>query len=269
MLEFVVPPETFPDPTGKTSQGRRVVAVIPARYQSSRLPGKPLADIAGLPMIEHVYRRASAARGIDTVLVATDDERIARVVEQFGGQVRMTRADHRTGTDRIAEAVSDLACDVVVNVQGDLPLLEPAMLTELVNPLRTDPAVEMSTLCTQASPEDYDNPNVVKVVLDRAGNALYFSRSPIPYFRFGPAEAGVVSGFSRTFKHIGLYGFRRDFLLRFAALPQTPLERAESLEQLRALEHGYRIRTVITRHTTIEVDTPDDLERVRHEPITR
>jgi 3-deoxy-manno-octulosonate cytidylyltransferase (CMP-KDO synthetase) len=225
-------------------------------------------------MIEHVYRRASAALGIDAVLVATDDERIARVVEQFGGQVRMTRADHRTGTDRIAEAVSDLDCDVVVNVQGDLPLLEPAMLTELVSPLRTDPALEMSTLCTQASPEDYDNPNVVKVVLDRAGCALYFSRSPIPFYRQHPTAGGrydddVVSGFSRTYKHLGLYGFRRDFLFTFAALPQTPLERAESLEQLRALEHGYRIRTVITRHTTIEVDTPDDLERVRHEPITR
>jgi 3-deoxy-manno-octulosonate cytidylyltransferase (CMP-KDO synthetase) len=262
VLEFAVPPETFPDHIGKTSQGPRVVAVIPARYQSSRLPGKPLADIAGQPMIEHVYRRASEARGIDSVLVATDDERIARAVEQFGGKVRMTRADHRTGTDRIAEAVHDLACDVVVNVQGDLPLLEPAMLTELVAPLRTDPVVVMSTLCTQASSEDCDNPNVVKVVLDRAGNALYFSRSPIPFYRFSPPEG-------RTFKHIGLYGYRRDFLFTFAALPQTPLEQAESLEQLRALEHGYRIRTVITRHTTIEVDTPDDLERVRHEPITR
>jgi 3-deoxy-manno-octulosonate cytidylyltransferase (CMP-KDO synthetase) len=262
MLEFAVPPETFPDRIGKMSQGPRVVAVIPARYQSSRLPGKPLADIAGHPMVEHVYRRAAEARGIDSVLVATDDERIARAVEQFGGKVRMTRADHRTGTDRIAEAVSDLACDVVVNVQGDLPLLEPAMLTELVDPLRTDPTTVMSTLCTQASPEEYDNPNVVKVVLDRAGNALYFSRSPLPYLRSGPPQGG-------PYKHIGLYGYRRDFLFTFAALPQTPLEQAESLEQLRALEHGYRIRTVITRHTTIEVDTPDDLERVRHEPITR
>jgi 3-deoxy-manno-octulosonate cytidylyltransferase (CMP-KDO synthetase) len=262
MLEFAVPPETFPDRIGNVSQGPRVVAVIPARYQSSRLPGKPLADISGQPMIEHVYRRASEARGIDSVLVATDDERIARAVEQFGGAVRMTRAEHRTGTDRIAEAVSDVACEIVVNVQGDLPLLEPEMLTELVAPLRGDAGVVMSTLCTQASPEDYDNPNVVKVVLDRSGYALYFSRSPLPYLRGAPPDGG-------PYKHIGLYGYRRDFLLTFAALAQTPLEQAESLEQLRALEHGYRIRTVITRHTTIEVDTPDDLERVRHEPVTR
>jgi len=220
-------------------------------------------------MIEHVYRRAAEARGIDAVIVATDDERIARVVEQFGGTVRMTAATHRTGTDRVAEVAAALTCDVVVNVQGDLPLLQPGMLAELIAPFAADAAVTMSTLRRQASAEDYANPNVVKVVVDRQGDALYFSRSPVPYFRDGPPkgghydEANVVSGFSRTWKHIGLYGYRRDFLLLFAGLPQTPLEQAESLEQLRALEHGFRIRTVETLYSTIEVDTPEDLERVR------
>jgi 3-deoxy-manno-octulosonate cytidylyltransferase (CMP-KDO synthetase) len=172
----------------------------------------------------------------------------------------MTSADHRTGTDRIAEVARTLDCDIVLNVQGDLPMLEPLMLSELIAPLLADASIPMSTLCAPATPEDYDNPNAVKVVVDRGGNALYFSRSPLPYMR----EPGAA------FRHIGLYGYRREFLLTFAALPQTPLERAESLEQLRALEHGYRIRTVETVHTSIEVDTPEDLERVRwHEPSTR
>jgi 3-deoxy-manno-octulosonate cytidylyltransferase (CMP-KDO synthetase) len=236
-------------------------------------------------MIEHVYHRTAAAPGIDAVVVATDDERIAEAVTRFGGTVRMTASGHRTGTDRIAEVARDLTCDIVVNVQGDLPLIEPAMIGELTQPLVDDPSTTMSTLCTAADPSEYANPNVVKVVVDRHGNALYFSRAPIPYFREGPPKGGhydkqgppkgghyddanVVSGFSRTFKHIGLYGYRRDFLLMFAALPQTPLEQAESLEQLRALEHGFRIRTIETRYATIEVDTPDDLERVRHQLTT-
>ena len=228
-------------------------------------------------MIEHVYRRAAEARGVDAVIVATDDERIARVVEQFGGTVRMTAATHRTGTDRVAEVAAALTCDVIVNVQVDLPLLEPAMLTELIQPLVGGGGVTMSTLCTAADESDYGNPNVVKVVLDLHGDALYFSRSPIPFFRGGPPEGGprrtngigaaaadVEAAFTRSvYKHIGLYGYRRDFLMTLAGLPQTPLERAESLEQLRALEHGYRIRAIETRHSTIEVDTPGDLERVR------
>ncbi len=214
-------------------------------------------------MIEHVYRRAAEARGVDAVIVATDDERIARVVEQFGGTVRITAANHRTGTDRVAEVAAALTCDVIVNVQGDLPLLEPAMLTELVQPLIGDDAVTMSTLCTAAAESDYGNPNIVKVVLDLGGDALYFSRSPIPFFRDGSSDAAGAAFRRPVYKHIGLYAYRRDFLMTFAALPQTPLERAESLEQLRALEHGYRIRTIETRHSTIEVDTPEDLERVR------
>jgi 3-deoxy-manno-octulosonate cytidylyltransferase (CMP-KDO synthetase) len=245
------------DPFERTSQAPSVVAIIPARYQSTRLPGKALAEIDGRPMIEHVWRRV-AALGMRTI-IATDDARIASAVEQFGGEVRMTGSEHRTGTDRIAEAVRELECDIVINVQGDLPLIEPAMVMELLRPLMADSSVQMTTLCAVATPEEYANPNVVKVAVDRNGDALYFSRAAIPYLR----SAGPV------FKHIGLYGFRRDFLVTFSALPQTPLEKAESLEQLRALEHGYRIRTIETRHPSIEVDTPEDLERVRrHERQT-
>ena len=232
-------------------------------------------------MIEHVYRRAADTRGIDAVVVATDDERIAAAVEGFGGIVRLTQVGHRTGTDRIAEIANDLSCEVLINVQGDLPLIEPGMISEVLQPLLTDSSVNMSTLRQAVSDAaDIASPHVVKVVVDNQGDALYFSRSPIPFRREegpanGPAKAGyyvtdVESGFSRTvYKHIGLYGFRRDFLLTFAALPQTPLERAESLEQLRALEHGYRIRTVATRFESIEVDTPEDLERVRQLMATR
>jgi 3-deoxy-manno-octulosonate cytidylyltransferase (CMP-KDO synthetase) len=237
-------------------------------------------------MIEHVYRRAAQARGVGEVIVATDDQRIADAVAAFGGTARMTRADHRTGTDRLAEVAAQLTCDIVVNVQGDLPLLDPAMVESAVAPLLADPDLQIGTLCTPIVDDaDYHNPNVVKVVRDARGDALYFSRSPIPFCRYGgpagaepgargPAEAGphrnspdkrVGSGFSRTlaYKHLGLYAYRRAFVPIFAALLPTPLEIAESLEQLRALEHGYRIRAVITTTESIEVDTPEDLERVR------
>jgi 3-deoxy-manno-octulosonate cytidylyltransferase (CMP-KDO synthetase) len=266
-----VPPVAFLNPFLRTSSSQ-TVAVIPARFASSRLPGKPLADIAGRPMIEHVYRRAADARGVDAVVVATDDPRIVAAVESFGGVARLTGSRHRTGTDRIAEAVADLDCGIVINVQGDLPLIEPGMIAEVIEPLADDPSVPMSTLRQATSdPADYASPHVVKVVVDERGDALYFSRSPIPFVREGGAHSDGVSGFSRAtlFKHIGLYAYRRDFLLAFAALPQTPLEQAESLEQLRALEHGFRIRTVVTRYESIEVDTPEDLERVRHLLTTR
>jgi 3-deoxy-manno-octulosonate cytidylyltransferase (CMP-KDO synthetase) len=216
-------------------------------------------------MIEHVYRRAADARGVDAVVVATDDERIVAAVEQFGGIARLTAPTHRTGTDRIAEIARDLTCDVLVNVQGDLPLIEPGMISEVLEPLMTDPSVTMTTLRQRTSrSSEISSPHVVKVVVDHQSNALYFSRSSILFHRDeGPAKAG------HYYKHIGLYGFRRDFLLTFAALPQTPLERAESLEQLRALEHGFRIRAVATRYESIEVDTPEDLERVRQLMATR
>jgi 3-deoxy-manno-octulosonate cytidylyltransferase (CMP-KDO synthetase) len=226
-------------------------------------------------MIEHVYRRAADARAVDAVVVATDDERIAAAVRRFGGIVRMTQSRHRTGTDRIAEVAGDLECDLIVNVQGDLPLVEPDMISQVVTPLLGDRTVCMSTICSPSiRPEELAKPNVVKVVVDRAGDALYFSRSPIPYLvgspEDPPAAGGQVnSGFSRTvgvgrtLKHVGMYGYRRDFLLEFASLPRTPLEEAEALEQLRALEHGFRIRVVETQYDSIEVDTAEDLERVR------
>jgi 3-deoxy-manno-octulosonate cytidylyltransferase (CMP-KDO synthetase) len=249
-----VSPVTFSNPFVRTSQEPAVVAVIPARYESSRFPGKPLADIGGRPMIEHVYRRAAEARLVDAVVVATDDQRIADAVAAFGGVARLTRSSHRTGTDRVAEVAAELSCGIVVNVQGDEPLIDPAMITAVIAPLRDDASVQMTTARrVLTDPEDLLNPHVVKVVADARGDALYFSRAPIP----NGAGAGTA------FVHVGLYAFRRDFLLRFAALPQTPLELAESLEQLRALEHGHRIRTVVTEHHSIGVDTPDDLERAR------
>ena len=205
-------------------------------------------------MIEHVYRRAAATPGVDGVVVATDDDRIRLAVEAFGGVVRMTGSTHRTGTDRVAEVAASLECDIVVNVQGDLPLIEPDMIAQVIAPLDRDPGVEMSTLrqpIVHAS--DRSSPHIVKVVVDRNGDALYFSRSPIPFLR----------GEGTSCKHIGLYAYRRTFLLALSSLPPTPLEVAESLEQLRALEHGFRIRTVETQYESIEVDTPEDLERVR------
>src|SRR5215510_2515823 len=207
MLLFAVHPVGFPDPFDRTLPPPQVVAVIPARYEATRLPGKPLADVAGRPMIEHVYRRAASARGVDAVVVAADDERIAAAVRGFGGIAVMTRSSHRTGTDRIAEVAANLPCELVVNVQGDEPLIEPAMIEAVIAPLSADPMLEMSTVCVAiADRADYANPNVVKVVKDRGGRALYFSRAPIPHFRGGPAGAGpynldVGAGFSRPFKH--------------------------------------------------------------------
>ena len=212
-------------------------------------------------MIEHVYRRAADARGIDAVVVATDDQRVADAVERFGGVVRMTAASHHTGTDRIAEVARELRCSIIVNVQGDEPLVDPDSIAQMVDALQADPTLEMATLRTPIRrEEDYASPHVVKVVVDANDNALYFSRAPIPHQR---DQGNPPKGGLHAYKHLGLYAYRRDFLLRLAALPQTALERAESLEQLRALEHGHRIRAVETRHDSIGVDTPEDLERVR------
>jgi 3-deoxy-manno-octulosonate cytidylyltransferase (CMP-KDO synthetase) len=238
--------------------GSRVVVIIPARYESTRLPGKPLADIGGQPMIQRVYARAERVRGVERVLVATDDERIRAAVARFGGEAVLTRAAHRSGTDRIAEVAATLDADVIVNVQGDLPLLDPAMVDAAVAPLRADAGLPMATIRTAIrSREEYDNPNVVKVVTDRDGYALYFSRSPLPFHRDG------VAGAELGWKHIGLYVYRRDFLLSFAQLAPTPLEQAEQLEQLRALEWGFRIKVMPVEAASIEVDTPADLERAR------
>ena len=232
--------------------------MIPSRWASSRLPGKPLADIGGVTMVERVYRRAAAARGVSGVLVATDDDRIAGAVARFGGTVVMTRPDHASGTDRIAEVARGLSCDLVVNVQGDEPALDPAAIEAAVAPLASDPSVRMGTLGTPLdAAADLLNPNAVKVLVDRQGFALYFSRAPVPYRR----EAGEP--LVAVLRHVGLYVYRRDFLLTLASLPRTPLERQESLEQLRALEHGYRIKVVETAYASVSVDTAEDLERVR------
>jgi 3-deoxy-manno-octulosonate cytidylyltransferase (CMP-KDO synthetase) len=208
-------------------------------------------------MIEHVYRRASAAKSISQVLVATDDRRIHDAVRAFGGNVVMTAATHQSGTDRLAEAAASLACDVIVNVQGDEPLLEPDTIDAAVMPFAADPALEMTTLRRAiVDDEERRNPNVTKVVVDRNHFALYFSRAPIPFTRAGQPPA-------TAWAHIGLYAYRRATLLRLAALPQTEMERAEALEQLRALEHGIRIKAIETTCATIGVDTREDLERVR------
>jgi 3-deoxy-manno-octulosonate cytidylyltransferase (CMP-KDO synthetase) len=251
-----VPPVGAHDAAAPRPQ-RRTIAIIPARYESTRFPGKPLADIAGQPMIEHVYRRAAASRVVDDVIVATDDERIVAAVERFGGTARMTARDHKSGTDRLAEVAARLDCDLVVNVQGDEPLLEPRMIDEAVAPF-ADSSVVMGTLRRRlAGPDEYTNPNVVKVVVDRHDVALYFSRAPIPHWRDG---ASVPAG---VWAHVGLYVYRREFLLRLSRLAPTPLEQTEMLEQLRALEHGFRITAVETTAESVGVDTPADLERVR------
>jgi 3-deoxy-manno-octulosonate cytidylyltransferase (CMP-KDO synthetase) len=254
MVDFVVP-VSLPFKLTESS----VIAIIPARYQSTRLPAKALAEIAGRPMIEHVYRRASEARLVDGVIVATDDKRIARAVEGFGGTAWMTRSDHQSGTDRLAEVAASLPCRIVVNVQGDEPLLDPRLIDAVAEPLVADPLLEMATACRQLrEPGEFTNPNVVKVVHDEAGRALYFSRAPVPWPRETP---DLPPPAARV--HVGLYAYRRDVLLRLAALAPVDLERLEALEQLRALTHGIGIHVVETDYDSLGVDTPEDLERVR------
>ncbi len=238
-----------------------VVAIIPARYGSTRFPGKPLALLRHAPMIQHVYERTCLVQGLDRVLVATDDERIARTVHGFGGDVVMTSSTHPTGTDRLAEAARPLTADIIVNVQGDLPRFPPQMVEEAVIRLQESPEAAMATVRTPIyDDEEWRNPNVVKIVTDRNGYALYFSRSPIPCYRDAvPASKG--QGEALAFRHIGLYVYRRDFLLTFTTLAPTPLEEAEKLEQLRALEWGKKICVTQTERPTIEIDTPEDLIR--------
>lgn len=243
------------------------VVVIPARFASSRFPGKPLVAIAGRPMVQHVYERACQARLADTVLVATDDARIVAAVEAFRGNVVMTSTVHPSGTDRIAEVVARRACDIVVNVQGDEPCIVPEAIDAMIRPLRTDPQVQMTTLAHPLREvEELLTPHVVKVVVDRAGDALYFSRAPIPYDRQAWPHLPAADGTALRvppgcYRHLGLYAYRRDVLLRLAQLPQARLEQVEQLEQLRALEHGYRIRVVPTSYESIGVDTPADVAR--------
>ena len=233
----------------------RTLCVIPARYASTRLPGKPLADICGKPMICRVLERASRAQKPEKVIVATDDERIYDAVRAEGGEELLTRADHPTGTDRLAEvAAAYPEVDLIVNVQGDEPLIEPSVIDELIAPFEMDENLPMATVMVRMDDAaEQLNPNNVKVIVDKLGYALYFSRSLVPYPR---AAAGPV------YKHIGIYAYRRDFLLRYARLEPTPLERAESLEQLRALENGYGIRVLETDCRFVGVDTPEDLALV-------
>lgn len=236
----------------------KVVVVIPARYASTRLPGKPLVPIAGKPMIQLVYERAKLAQRADHVVVATDDERIVKAVEAFGGHARMTRLDHRTGTERVAEVAAHEPGDVFVNVQGDEPLLDPVALDTAVASLLEEPAAAIGTLATPIkTPADIMDPNVVKTVLDFDGNALYFSRAPVPWVRDTASKIQV-----RHLKHLGLYVFQREALLEYPTLPQGELERIEQLEQLRWLENGWKIRVAEVEHDAVSVDVPEDVARV-------
>ena len=235
-----------------------IVGVIPARFSSTRLPGKALVEIEGVPMVVRVWRQTLGARTLSRVVVATDDERIASAVAAAGGEAMMTSPAHRSGTDRIAEVAAKVPAAIYVNVQGDLPFVDPADLDALAAPMSADDCIAMATLATPiVEAREWHNPNVVKVVCDERGDALYFSRAPIPF----PRDERELPALAR--RHIGVYAYRRGFLLKFAAMPQGVLERIEKLEQLRALENGYAIRVVASVAPSLEVDTAEDLARAR------
>jgi len=236
----------------------RIIGVIPSRYGSTRLPGKPLKDICGKSMVQRVYEAVQEASLVDEVIVATDDNSILEEVGRFGGKAVMTSPEHPNGTSRIAEAVSDMDADLVVNIQGDEPFIRGVMIDELVQVMVSDPEISMATLCYEIRNEaDFSNQNVVKVVSDLSGYALYFSRSMIPFPR---RSQGL-----KVYEHLGIYGYRKDFLERYITLEDTPLARTESLEQLKVLEHGYRIFVVESKHDyqALSIDTPEDLEEAR------
>ena len=236
----------------------KVVVVIPARFGSTRLPGKPLVSLAGKPMIQRVYERAKLAERADRVIVATDDQRIVKAVEGFGGEARMTRTAHRTGTERVAEVAAREGGDVFVNVQGDEPMLDPQSIDVAVNALLEEPQASISTVATLIkTPGDIMDPNVVKAVLDFDGNAIYFSRAPIPWVRDRASKIQV-----RHLKHLGLYVFQREALLEYPTLPQGELERIEQLEQLRWIENAWKIRVAEVQHDAVSVDVPEDVARV-------
>lgn len=233
----------------------KVVGIIPARFESTRFPGKPLAKILNKPMIQWVYEGAKKAKSLEAIIVATDSQQIYNQVKDFGGEVVLTSKQHSSGTSRVAEAATQLNVEIVVNIQGDEPLITPYAIEEAVNPLLVDSTIYMSTLKHKITDEDeLFSPNVVKVVTDKAGFALYFSRALIPF---------VTQPYtSYVYKHIGIYVYRKDFLLKLVQLPSTPLEQVEKLEQLRVLENGYKIKVVKTNYTSIGVDTQEDLEKV-------
>lgn len=233
-----------------------VIAVIPSRYASTRLPGKPLVDICGKPMVQHVYERVRRVELFDEVLVATDDERIKRAVEDFGGSAVMTSPKCSSGSDRLIEVAKAYPADIYVNIQGDEPLVEPSSIEKLVRAMLEDTSLQMGTLCYPVSVEQAQNSNLVKVVRSHNGNALYFSRSPIPFPRLGGRKPSY-------FGHLGIYAYRRDFLVNFGNLPYSSLENTEKLEQLRVLEAGIPIRVLEVEAMGPGVDTPEDLEEVR------
>lgn len=245
----------------------KITAIIPARYASTRFPGKALADIGGRPMIQHVYERACKASLVSRVIVATDDTRIADAIRLIGGEAVMTATSHETGTDRLAEVAHSLDTDIIVNVQGDEPLISPEMIDQAIEPFLHDPTLKMGTLKTRIKClHDFLSPNVVKVVTGADGCALYFSRSPLPFFRDkwqDLKDESFANGKLLCYKHVGLYVYRRDFLLEYAAMPPTFLEISEKLEQLRAIENGIRIRVIETEFESIGVDTPDDLAKAQ------
>jgi 3-deoxy-manno-octulosonate cytidylyltransferase (CMP-KDO synthetase) len=239
-------------------KSNEVLAVIPARYASSRFRGKPIASIAGRPMIQHVADRVKRAQCVSRVVIATDDARIQAAVKDFGGEAVRTRSDHRSGTDRVAEVAAHIPADIYVNVQGDEPLVDPATIDSLVSAMIDEDSVQISTPCSAiTTPNDIMDPNIVKVVRNFDGDALYFSRAPIPWVRDRGERVAA-----QHWKHLGLYAYRRDALLDFPTLPPGELERLEQLEQLRWLENDYRIRVVETEYDAISVDVPADLERV-------
>ena len=234
----------------------KVLCVIPARYASTRLPGKPLSMIVGKPMIQHVYERACQAQLPSEVIVATDNEQVEQTVKAFGGKAVMTSPDHPSGTDRLAEvALMYPDVDIIVNVQGDEPMIPPEIIDRLAEAFEGDDDLSMATMKVLMNEDEYNDPSAVKVVTDQHGYALYFSRSLMPYPRNKPADYKV-------YKHVGIYAYRRSFLLKYAALAPTPLERAESLEQLRVLENGYKIKVLESDFKGIGVDTPEDLAAV-------
>jgi 3-deoxy-manno-octulosonate cytidylyltransferase (CMP-KDO synthetase) len=248
----------------------KISAIIPARYGSTRFEGKPLADILGKPMIQYVYEGVLQSKLIDEVIVATDDQRILEAVQQFGGKGVMTSPEHSTGTDRISEVAKKLRSDIIVNVQGDEPLIKGSIIDKAIRPLLKDDTLPMSTLMTRIDDaKEWLNPHIVKVVVDQKGFALYFSRSPIPFPRDLNVNKLLASSSGeqrilpkRVFKHIGIYIFRRKFLLRFSKMKPTPLEKLEKLEQLRALENGYRIKVTAVDYEPLCVDIPEDIQKV-------
>lgn len=236
------------------------IGVIPARLGSTRLANKVLADICGKPMIQHIWEAAKAAKALDDVIIATDDETVVNIAKRFGAKVALTSVDHKSGTDRVTEVVNPLDVKVVVNIQGDEPLIHPSMINGLAMALLGDPSIVMATLIKRITEEkDLHDPNVVKVALDKDDFALYFSRSPIPYNR------EPVAGFLTLchYKHIGIYAYTKDFLFTFANMPQSKLEQIEKLEQLRVLENGYKIKVIETKYETKSVDVQEDLDAVK------